>query len=242
MVKVLIWDIETSPNIGDCWQLYNNTVSLSQLRQSSRVICFGAKWHHEKEPIFYSEYHDGKERMVHAAYELLSEADIVVDYNGRRFDRKHMNREIAQAGLWPAAPYQDVDLYRVVKENFAFPSYKLEYVVEALGVGKKAKTGGHELWVECLLGNAKAWEKMKRYCLQDVKVEEKLYDKILPWIKSHPNIQLYDDLSGCPRCGSAALRKEGFRYTALSKYQRYQCKKCGSWSSSGKRVDGVDLR
>ena len=34
----------------------------------------------------------------------------------------------------------------------------------------------------------------------------------------------------CPKCGSHDLRPDGFKYTSVSKYQRYQCNGCGGWS------------
>ena len=39
---------------------------------------------------------------------------------------------------------------------------------------------GHELWLKCMAGNANAWKVMKRYNIQDVRVTEKLYDKLRP--------------------------------------------------------------
>ncbi len=64
---------------------------------------------------------------------------------------------------------------------------------------------------------------------------EKVYDRLLPWIKSHPNHNLYGG-DGCPNCGSNRLQKRGFSYTTTGTFQRFQCTNCGSWSKSTKAI------
>ena len=68
-----------------------------------------------------------------------------------------------------------------------------------------------------------------------------------PWIDNHPTLTLYvaEDESGllrCPRCANATLQKRGFHMTKVSRFQRYQCQTCGTWSRGGKRDLGVDVR
>jgi len=42
--KILVIDIETAPASGYIWKLFDVNVSLSQLIDTSKVICFAAKW------------------------------------------------------------------------------------------------------------------------------------------------------------------------------------------------------
>ena len=91
--KTLYLDIETSPALADVWGLWNNNVSLNQLRESTRVLCFGAMWRGTNRVQFYSEPKDGHEGLVRKAHELLNEADIVVHFNGTSFDLPHLRRE-----------------------------------------------------------------------------------------------------------------------------------------------------
>ena len=94
-----------------------------------------------------------------------------------------------------------------------------------------------------MAGKEKAWNLMRKYNKQDVVITEKLYDKLLPWIPNHPNKGLHDDIDdACPNCAGTDLRREGFAYTSLGKYQQYQCRDCGKWLRSGKRLNGTDLR
>lgn len=242
--NVLIIDIETSPNVADVWGLFDQTVSLSQLRESTRVIAFAAKWLDAPEVMFYSDFHDGHRDMILAAHALLGIADIVVHYNGTSFDIPHLNREFVEAGYDPPSPFKQVDLLRVVKKNFRFASNKLQHVSVQLGLEGKQEHEGHTLWVRCMAGEPEAWEEMRVYNVQDVRLTEKVYLRLLPWISNHPHMGLYVDESRpvCNRCGGTRLQKRGTAYTTLGAYQRYQCQGCGGWSRSGKRVNGVDVR
>jgi predicted RNA-binding Zn-ribbon protein involved in translation (DUF1610 family) len=242
--KILVIDIETSPNLAHVWSLWGQNVGLNQLRESGDILCFAAKWRGEKKVYFYSTYHDGYEAMVKAAHALLSEADIVVTYNGVRYDIPWLYRIFLESGLEPPAPFKQVDLCQVVKRQFKFPSNKLDYVVQRLGLGAKTSHTGHQLWVDVLKDKPKAWKMMKTYNVQDVRVTEKLYDKLLPWIHPHPNVNLYSDMfeEGCPNCGSTDLRREGYARTALGVYQRYQCKGCGKWFRDKHKLGGADVR
>lgn len=84
--------------------------------------------------------------------------------------------------------------------------------------------------------NPKAQKRMQKYNEQDVRLLGPLYDRLLPWVPSHPSYGAFrgeDDT--CPGCGSTALVKEGFAFTATSRYQRLRCASCGRWSRSTKR-------
>lgn len=240
-MRTLVIDIETSPNVADVWGLFNQNVSLSQLRESTRVIAFAAKWVGERKTTFMSDYTDGHEAMVQHAWELLSEADAVVHYNGRSFDIPHLQREFLLAGLAPPAPFQQIDLLHCVKKQFRFTSNKLDHVAQQLGLGAKTKHEGHTLWVRCMAGEAKAWAIMRKYNIQDVLLTEKLYELLKPWILHHPNASLYEG-EGCPACGGSELERRGYAYTSVSRFQRYRCKGCGRWSRAGRSDRRVELR
>jgi hypothetical protein len=84
--------------------------------------------------------------------------------------------------------------------------------------------------MKCRRGDSEAWKKMQEYNEGDVYPLEALYDKIKPWIKSHPNMGLYvdSDRPVCRICGSDKLVKKGKERTQLSSYQRFKCKSCGA--------------
>ena len=230
-IKLLSIDIECSPNIVHVWGLFNQNIGINQIVKPSETICFAAKWYGKPDVIFLAQTDEiSKRKMVHKAWTLLDEADAVLHYNGIKFDIPSLNTEFRKMGLNPPSPFKQIDLYREVKKNFRLPSYKLDFVLQYFGIGAKVKHEGHELWVKCLQNDPEAWEKMREYNVGDILPLERLYDKIRPWIKSHPNMGLYIDTEQptCRICGSTNLNKKGFEHTQLSSYQRYKCKGCGA--------------
>lgn len=234
-MKILLLDIETSPNTAHIWGLRDQFIQPENLLESSYVLCWAAKWLGEK-TVFFDSVFDSKPRiMLKRIHDLISEADAVVHYNGSRFDIPILNKEFLLEHLAPPAPYKQIDLLKVVRKEFRFPSNKLDYVAKRLGLGSKTPHEGYTLWVKCMEKDPAAWKVMEKYNKQDVILLEKVYDRILPWIKTHPNRNLYDG-KGCPTCGSNKIQKRGFSYSLTGTFQRYQCIDCGSWSKSRKAL------
>jgi DNA polymerase elongation subunit (family B) len=235
-MKILLLDIETSPNTAHVWGLWQQNVSINQLMESSYVLCYAAKWLGEDDIYFDSVHQSKPKTMLKGIHALLESADAVIHYNGTKFDIPTLNKEFLLTKLLPPSPYKQIDLLRVVRSNFRFPSNKLDYVSQRLGLGKKHAHEGHDLWVKCMNGDKDAWKRMEEYNIQDVVLLESLYDNLLPWIKNAPNRNLYQDITGCPTCGSTHLQKRGTAVSTTGSYQRYQCRDCGSWSQGTKSV------
>lgn len=242
MAKVLLLDIETRPNLGYVWSLWQQNVGINQLKEVGEVICYGAKWLGNKKVHFQSAHHDGKEAMLRGIHELIDEADFVVGWNSKSFDMKHLKREWLLMGLNPPSPWKDIDLMLTVRKEFKFASNKLDFVSQQLEVGAKVQHEGFQLWIDCMAGDEAAWRKMKRYQIQDVNLLEPLYYKLLPWIANHPNVNLYDGTDGCPSCTSTNFQRRGTSKTQTGEYARYQCQDCGKWFKGSTRIAGVEFR
>ena len=145
--KLLVVDIETMANLAWVWGTWQQDVRPEQIVKHKRTISLAAKWVGSREVRFWSEFHDGREAMVEAAWHLLDEADGVVGYNSKRFDVKHLNTEFKLSPLPPPTHFQHIDLYQVTKREFAFGSNKLESVADRLGLGKKREHEGFKLWL-----------------------------------------------------------------------------------------------
>jgi hypothetical protein len=181
--------------------------------------------------------------MLQRAWDLLNEADAVMGWNTKGFDMKHLNREFLEAGMNPPSPSVDLDLMLEVKSNFRFPSNKLDYVAQQLGLGAKVQHEGHTLWVKCMAGDDEAWERMREYQIQDVDLLIPLYQRLLPWIKNHPNYGLYSgEAECCPNCGSTQLRRQGSWKTSAGEFAKFVCGNCGKWSRSFKRMASTNQR
>lgn len=170
--------------------------------------------------------------MLQSLWDLLDAADVVVHYNGNRFDIPVVNKEFLRYGFLPPSPAKQLDLYQVAKSKFRFLSNKLDYICQYLEIGKKSDTN-FQLWVDCMNGDKDAWAKMEKYNKQDVLLLEGVYNRFKPWITNHPNVGAYigpKERPVCPNCGSEHLQRRGFAVTTTRRYQRFVCKDCGHWS------------
>lgn len=184
--------------------------------------------------LFDSVHKSKPKKMLDRIHKLMSEADAVVTYNGKKFDVPTLNKEYLLYGMSPPAPYKQIDLIETCKRVFRFPSNKLDYIAQTLGLGNKVKHEGHELWVKCMNHDNEAWEKMEEYNKHDVTLLEQLYLTLRPWIDRHPNLATRLEGCVCPSCGSDNYQRRGTAVTTTMKYNRYQCKDCGTWFRGNK--------
>lgn len=241
-IKLLTIDIETAPMICAVWDAYNPTVSPDSILEPKRILCFAAKWYENPEVEFYSTYHHGTATMANELHRLLSEADVVMHYNGIRFDVPHINTLLIQRGFGPPSPYKQLDLYQTIKRRFALDFKKLGYVNAQFGLESKLEGIGLSHWLACMQGDEDSWGLMQKYNEQDVRATEKLYDKVKPWIPSHPSQVAMTGEFRCRVCYSDDIEKRGFAYTTAGKYQRYRCNDCGSWSRDSRSIHTTKIR
>lgn len=231
-VRVLFYDIETSPNISYTWGKYDQNVI--DFKREWQLLSFSYKWLGEKEVhcITRLDFNDKTDKgITKALWKLLNEADVVVAHNGKSFDNKKARAKFIEHGLPPTAPFSVVDTKEVAKAHFQFNSNKLDDLGKLLGVGRKVRiTQGFELWLDCMAGKKKAFEEMARYNKQDVKLLERVYLKLLPWMNKHPNIAHIEGRpDACPKCGSKHLQSRGWARTAVSTFKQFQCMACKGW-------------
>jgi hypothetical protein len=221
-------DIETAPHLSATWGLFQQNVALDQLITPGYTLSWAAKWYGEREVMFESVM-TGEKRMVKRIYDLLEEADAVCHYNGTKFDIPTLNKEFLLKGLKPPKPFREIDLLRTARSRFRLASNKLDFVATVLGLGSKTKHKGMSMWLRCMEKDPAAWRIMERYNKQDVILLEKVYDRLLPWIKSHPNLSVLEDAACCPKCASESFQARGIRATSAGIYPQYRCNDCGSW-------------
>jgi hypothetical protein len=236
-MKTILFDIETSPNLGYVWGKWEQDVIENV--KDWRILSFSYKVLGENKTHAYAlcdfpGYKKDKEddsALMGKLHEVLSSADIVVAHNGDEFDIKKANARFLAAGLTPPTPYKSIDTKKVAKRYFRFDSNKLDELGRYLGIGRKLQTGGFQLWKDCMAGDMNAWSKMKTYNKQDVVLLEKVYLKLRPWITTFPAVSEHGK---CVKCGSTRLQSRGYRNTITNKIQRLQCQGCGGWSDGKK--------
>lgn len=238
--KVLLFDIETSMIQAFIWGIWQQNVAISSIIKDWYVICWSARWLGEKDIIHDSIHLHGKdtpfsdyeEIVVRSLWQLLDDADIIIAYNGKKFDRKKMNAKFLEYGLLEPSPYKVIDPMLIVKGNFALTSNKMDFVVKYLEGNEEGKNSTNiGLWHRCMNNDVESLDYMLSYCDQDIEVLEKVYLAVRHWDKTSPNFALHyeDDKPRCNGCGSTNLNRlenKSFN-TTLSKFSVLRCGNCG---------------
>lgn len=233
--RVLLYDIETSPNLAYVWGKYQQDVIAYD--KQWHLLCFAYKWLGEKRthvvalPDFplYKKDPENDLELAKKLNELFNEADVVIAHNGDSFDQKKSQARMLVHGLNPPSPYRQIDTRKVARKYFNFNSNKLDDLGQILGIGKKLPTGGFALWMGCMNNVKSAWDTMKRYNKQDVILLEQVYLSMRGWMNNHPAMNLLETkMDACPNCGGTHLRKHGTYYNRITKVQVWQCVNCGA--------------
>lgn len=255
--KILTLDIETQRAVVETFNLFRPFIGIDRVMVPTRILCFAAKWRGDDRVIFKSAWEDDDtasyERMMRAAFDLVSEADVVVTWNGDRFDLQWLESEFGRLGLGRPVPYRSLDLIKINKKWFkgGQMSLKLDWSARRWIKDAKLPHGGSDLWHDIRHGTRDekraARKTMREYNIQDTVITEKLFEEFLPW--SNINLAIYDslDLDGqdrCTKCSSTNLKKDGVKYRATNAglYQIYRCKDCGASSTGPKRESTTALR
>ncbi len=234
--KCLLYDIETSPNLGFYFELYREG-NIVWNETNWYMLSFSWKWLGESKthvlslPDFktYKKDKEDDVELVKELWKLFDEADVVIAHNGNQFDQKKSNARFIYHKLKPPTPYKEIDTKLVAKRHFKFDSNKLNDLGKYLGVGEKLQTGGFDLWKQCMAGDKKAWKTMCEYNKQDVILLEKVYLILRPWMVNPPYMG-----EGCPNCQSKKIQRRGYRMAKGKKYPRLQCQSCGGWHQGPK--------
>jgi hypothetical protein len=235
-VKILLFDIETTPMEVYVWGLFGNKyIQHGNVIKDWNVLSWSAKWLCDSGVI--SDIQTSKEamnrddkRVLGGIWDLINQADVVIAHNGDKFDLKKLNTRFHMNGFLPPSPYQSIDTLKVAKRNFAFSSNRLDYLGQIMTNKGKISTN-FQLWTDCLRGDPKALHNMLEYNEEDVRLLEEVYLELRPWIKSHPNVGVYMDGEVCPSCGSDDVHANGGYYTTMAnRYESYRCDDCGALS------------
>ena len=256
--KILTLDIETQRAIVETFSIWKPFIAINRVIQPTRLLCLAAKWRGDEEVVFDASWTDPwnskkaakeYEALVGTAYDLLSEADYVVTWNGDRFDLQWIESECGRLGYGRPTPYKSIDLMKVNKKWFkgGQMSMKLDWTARQWLHDAKLKHGASDLWADIRYGDKDtqlaAQEVMTDYNIQDVVLTEQVLELYLPWTSINLALHMEDDgLPRCTKCGSLELTKQGKKVTLAAVYQQYRCKDCGSWSRDKRSERSTELR
>ncbi len=240
--KILILDIEVAPSEAFVWGLWKQDIYQEQIISDWYILSWAAKWlaNTEVESDVLTPYEslvEDDSRILRSLWKLMDEADIIIAHNGDKYDIPKIKTRFLLNEIDPPSFYKQIDTLKVARKEFGFSSNRLNYLAKFLGVDTKFETN-FNLWKRCREGNPEALREMERYNVQDVEVLEAVYLYLRPYIKGHPNLDLYVDseVSLCPNCGKDSLElQEGkYVYTQAVRYQMYKCSNCSAISRSKK--------
>jgi len=248
--RVLLFDIERLPGsfTRDIWEprdlKYVNYIHPTSWSTMPTTLCGSWVWYGERRPGFVAAWENPGDRF-HVARrfrELLTEADVVVTFNGRRADLPWLRKDWVEAGIPTPRPFKDIDLYQVAKSALHLESASLAYLCAFLGLpGKQGRYSADEAKTAAAT-DGPARRRLIKYSKADSVIMAPVLDKLRPYIRG-VNLGLYnmDDVARCPACGSDALTPDGWTSTTLTQYAAYRCE-CGAVSRSKHRKHSVTMR
>ena len=238
MSRILYFDIETAPLLAHVWQAKTEYIGSHAFVHDTFMLSWAAKYNDRKtirSGVLSSHEARSQDdiRIVSDLADVLRDADIVVGHNIARFDVPKLNSRLLLNDLEPLGPLRMVDTLQLARRSFKLVSNKLDYLAQMLGVGSKISTS-FDLWLRCYHGDDKALREMARYNRGDVKIQEAVYEALLPHVKGLPRTA--DPESGddrrCPHCATDSLVKRGFYHTNASTFQRWYCQQCRRYTRS----------
>lgn len=233
--RILILDIETLPNRGFFFDTFSKIpIPLQFIEQSKSIFCIGFKWLGDDETtvLVCERPYDDRKPLVQLS-KVWSEAHYVVMHNGDAFDMPFISARLMANGLPSLPPTTTVDTCKLARAKFrrSLNSNKLDHLASVLGIENKNKTDA-TLWVRCANGDIQAGMEMVEYNRKDVEILEQVFVKILPYVQSKVNCNLFidDRINRCNHCGSDAIELKGFHLAMRTIRHRFHCGDCGSWS------------
>ena len=251
-MKVLVIDIETKPAVVETYQLFNVSPGHRSVILPGSIACFSALWLNDPKTTFFLSEFDGRERMLGALWQALDTADIVVSYNGRRFDIPRITGELAENGYYPPSPFLHLDLM-VEAAKIKAESRALDYVSRRMGTQRKLEGAGAggwraawgitqdtpaderisrmiypERWPQTESSRA-ALAELRSYNRTDVLSTMELMLAMLPYTRQQLS------RTGCRRCGNHGYEMTGkVDRTPQMTYRLVRCSTCGGLDRLGR--------
>lgn len=178
--KILIYDLETSPNVGWFWRAgYKQNIQPNQILKERAIICVSYKWLGEDQVYNLSWDKNQDDRfLIEQFVEVLNEADLIVAHNGENFDIKWFKTRALFHRIPTLPNYKQFDTLKVAKSKLYLNSNRLDYISKFLGFEGKIQTTP-DLWNRVVMLNDRtAMTDMLDYCDEDVRQLEKVYNEL----------------------------------------------------------------
>lgn len=225
------------------WNMESSRVMLFDLETTNLkadfgyLLAVGYKFLGEKKPTVLSikhtngvtKFRSAEKALVKAFREVYLSADVIVTYNGKRFDVPYLNAKMLEydLGILPNLPH--VDHYWTVKNNLGISRKSLQNAAYYLKLSAEKTPVEGRIWVDAMMGDRKALKYIVDHCAADVDILEELHYKIRGLVRMHPRVNGYGP---CKYCGERRLQRRGPAVTTAKRTQyRFQCMACGGWDT-----------
>ena len=258
--RCLFWDLESSLLEGYFFRIWQENIPMRRIKKQAHLLSASFAFNDEQVQGFRltpEQVRTGDDfDVVCKVVEAVNNCDLMVTFNGKRFDVKLLNTRALFWGLPPVKAPKHIDLFEQSKRVFKFPSNSMQNVSMYLGEKGKLETGGSNLWERCAEWEnyeecEKALIEMVTYGNQDIEATRDLYKRFQGWMKGVPNLGVITNevtenkTLRCIHCGSDdVFPLEQKAYTSVSSFDLYRCgnESCRGISrvtSNGKNLTGV---
>lgn len=170
-MKICFWDIETSNLKGSYGAILAS--SIKPLNHNPQT----------KTRLSFSNPESDAEISLWTKTEL-EKYNIIVTFFGKGFDIKFLRTRLAYHNLDDVHIQWHLDCYWVVKNNLLPSRGSLAHLAEFLSLEEKKFSVAPQIWEKASRLDPEALKILEQRCASDVRVLEKLYYKILPFIKT----------------------------------------------------------
>ena len=231
----LFFDIETAGIPVRVWDL--NSKSNAHISHENiipgipwGIICICWKWAGQRnvESLEWDSRQSDR-RVVAGMIAQLDQATEIVMHNGNRFDLPWVRGRAIYHSLPMRPHYVTLDTLTKSRGKFRFPSHRLDFLGQHL-VGEQKIPTTYRLWKSIVDDKSPAgMAKMVRYCKQDVRLLEKVFDRMAPYFE--PVTHVGSRPGDCPECGqSDRVIVKGYRTRVSGAvYVQMLCKRCPKW-------------
>ena len=243
--KILMFDIETTPNLATIWSTGKQFVNYESIWKEKKISCICWKWLGESKIYSLSmnlkkhnlmEYDDDADKEMLVKFsEIYNKADVAVGHNAIKFDKGTITARLSKHGLPPISPTIIDDTWRI-SCPINFNSHKLDYLARYFKVGTKA-AHSYSLWLKVMRSDSKALNDTVKYCKKDVILLEKVYKKLLPYVKTKFNHAIYQqDTRVCPSCSGKLKISSKRMSVGLGMRVQFSCNSCGKHVTIGENL------
>jgi hypothetical protein len=237
MIKRLLLDIETCPNVGLFWRTgYKVSIDHKSIIFPARIITAAFKWQGDKkaEALVWTpgaQFQESDERLVKELVPEMDKADEIVAHFGDNFDIPWIRGRALKHGVI-CSNYKTVDTKAWSSRLFYLPSNKLDFLAAYLGIGTKIRTD-YDLWVDITVNRDKsALKKMVEYNIHDVDLLEQVYNRLSDFgpPKTHAGVLDGRPNWTCVRCGNTKVAHK-HRYVSATGTVKHEmrCQECGKY-------------